>query len=340
MSTTNEAYLPLLNSIQQIFTPNAEQPQIPAHLDEPMKKDWEGYFKLETDGDMTITVGADDLACVTLSKYPNSPINLTAQEGDPNGGGVYREISHTFPGAKAGYYYASVSYTNVSGPAENIAHLEVKVNNKSMELGTVVEKKLRKLSIGLSKSEDSVSESDLGKENPSRCASGYIFKGVMVGTFTEDGKSEEITKSYGLVQTGGWMAEDSPWTNNLVNDPANPQSKISVPSSVPFGDRYLWPDTCCPSTVTGVHTFLHTGNVVGFQIDSPYEVASGDPNRMRRGLKIHMAGRTGSEGCISVLDESVWNELCQDMERINANPAVPALNIQYNGEAPNPYRHN
>ncbi len=127
--------MPLLKDDHQTFTLLEDQPQIPARLANPFAKTWEGYFKLESDGDVTITVGADDNARVTLLAFPLQPVILEPVPGDPNGGGKYREIKSTFTNLSKGYYRVLVNYENVSGPAENIAQLVVMVNEAAMQIG-------------------------------------------------------------------------------------------------------------------------------------------------------------------------------------------------------------
>lgn len=134
-NTTTEVFVPLLKEGHQTFTLLADQPQIPAELANPFTKTWEGYFKLESDGNVTITVGADDNACVTLLAFPQQPVDLQAEPGDPNGGGKYREIEGVFTNLSKGYYRVRVTYENVRGPAENLSQLVVKVNNAIMQLG-------------------------------------------------------------------------------------------------------------------------------------------------------------------------------------------------------------
>lgn len=134
-STMTEAFVPLLKEGHQTFTLSADQPQIPEGLANPFTKMWEGYFKLESDSNVTITVGADDNASVTLLAFPQQPVDLQPEPGDPNGGGKYREIKRVFTNLSKGYYRVRVTYENVRGPAENLSQLVVKVNNAIMQIG-------------------------------------------------------------------------------------------------------------------------------------------------------------------------------------------------------------
>ena len=122
--------------------PAADQPQIPSHLDDPCTKSWAGYFMFDPGterGDMTIEVGADDNAYLSLAQFPGTPVNVNPNPSDPNGGGTYRTTSHTFEDVEAGYYFVNITYVNVGGVRENLSQLTVMVNGAEMVIGELAE---------------------------------------------------------------------------------------------------------------------------------------------------------------------------------------------------------
>lgn len=124
------------------FYPADDQPQIPSHLDDPCTKTWAGYFMFDPGterGDMTIEVGADDNAYLTLAQFPDTPVNVNPNPSDPNGGGTYRTTSHTFEDVEAGYYFVNITYVNVGGVRENLSQLTVKVNGADMVIGELAQ---------------------------------------------------------------------------------------------------------------------------------------------------------------------------------------------------------
>lgn len=118
-----------------------DQPQIPEQIAAPCQKNWSGYFKVTPtdDGKLTVILGADDLACVTIEEFADRPIDLPADPNDPNGGGTYRTVSRTFDNVQAGYYFVNISYTNVSGVAQNLSQLTIEVNGEPMQIGELQE---------------------------------------------------------------------------------------------------------------------------------------------------------------------------------------------------------
>lgn len=118
--------------------PAGDQPQIPEQVADPCQRQWTGYFEFNpgTDtADMTIEVGADDNAYVTIAQFADTPVNVNPDPADPNGGGTYRTSSHTFGNVPAGFYYVTISYVNVGGVAVNLSQLTVAVNGAPMVIG-------------------------------------------------------------------------------------------------------------------------------------------------------------------------------------------------------------
>ena len=136
MSNTS-AFVAVSNCMKS-FVPktSSEQPQISEHVANQYNKFFEGYFYFGG-GDMTIEVGADDNASLTLSQFPNTPVNVEPM--DSNGGGTYRTSTHTYNNCQAGFYHVSITYENIGGIAVNLSQLTVKVNGESMVLGTLEE---------------------------------------------------------------------------------------------------------------------------------------------------------------------------------------------------------
>lgn len=126
-----------LSTTCKVFSPSESQPQIPEQLAGPGTKNWSGYFLVEEPGEIVISVGADDLARVTIAKFADSPVDLGPEPGDPNGGGKYRIIEQSFNIDEAGYYLVDISYTNVPGVLENLSQLTVEVNGSPMVIGTL-----------------------------------------------------------------------------------------------------------------------------------------------------------------------------------------------------------
>ncbi len=141
MSNTEEivAYVPFHEPYPtHELVPAEDQPQIPEQVANPCQKQWSGYFEFNpgTDtADMTIEVGADDNAYLTIAQFADTPVNVNPNPSDPNGGGTYRTSSHTFVNAPAGFYYVTISYVNVGGVAVNLSQLTVTVNGEPMVIG-------------------------------------------------------------------------------------------------------------------------------------------------------------------------------------------------------------
>lgn len=249
----------------------------------------------------------------------------------------------------AGRYVLEISQTN-QVLSENNASVNVSYCDLSISV-EYIEAKLRYFTVTFSRSSDVVNDADKNTETASYCSSGYVFKGELIGHFcTGDSLAtftDVTTKSYGLVQTGGWMANASPWVKKQVKTSASASAtdtmRIDVTKRFNAGmdDRTLWPDTCCPGQNLKVHTYQTTG-LPGYGIDEPTPSDSSHtnhPDYLRADLEIHQASRIGSEGCISVLDAAKWQELRCDMDSINADTYVPDLLISYAGAQPDPFRH-
>ncbi len=140
--STNAAFVALNSSPKMKLVLASDQPQIPEQLAAPCQKQWVGYFEFKPEndsGNMTIEVGADDNAYLTVAQFPDTPVNVEPDPTDPNGGGTYRTASHTFENASSGFYLVNISYTNVSGVAQNLSQLTVKVNGAVMQIGSLEE---------------------------------------------------------------------------------------------------------------------------------------------------------------------------------------------------------
>lgn len=141
MSNTDEivAYVPFHEPFPtHELVPAENQPQIDEQIAEPCHKEWSGYFEFNpgtATADMTIEVGADDNAYLTIAQFSDTPVNVNPDPNDPNGGGTYRTCAHTFTNVPAGFYYVTISYVNVGGVAINLSHLTVKINGNPMVIG-------------------------------------------------------------------------------------------------------------------------------------------------------------------------------------------------------------
>ena len=166
------------------------------------------------------------------------------------------------------------------------------------------------------RSEDEVPAEDKDKENTSTyCASGYRFLGTATVLYS-DGSTSDFS-----VQTGGWMSKDCKLPKPSQEDLENNY------------DRKLWPDTACPPSASAMHTKLSGEEVPGYSIDVP-------SSTKRSALKVHLALRTGSEGCISTKDSTAWEEFKKVMELSDkAFPDNPlGFSVYYSCEQPDPNR--
>lgn len=114
------------------------------------------------------------------------------------------------------------------------------------------------------RSEDNVNPDEKdGETHSTYCASGYVFLGQ--GTVTYNNGT---SKTFGI-QSGGWMANSSPFTkptSSQLNNNFNPKK---------------WPDTSCPTAVTAIHT---TVEGLGYGIDV-------DASTGRSAIKLHKGVR-------------------------------------------------
>ncbi len=198
----------------------------------------------------------------------------------------------------AGTYLIGVEHENVTFPEGDDGHWNHSVCNFSIGMAYVNRGEVGgvyPIHVNVVFTERSL-DADIADCGGSLCKSGYVFRGTATLVYN-DGS----TRSY-AVQSGGWVhgtaALPKPTTDAEIADAnANPQN---------------WADTCCPPEVTGIHTFLHTGSLTGFQIDSE------NTSPLRTHLKLHVSSRTGSEGCLSTTNAAEWAEIVEEMEKANS----------------------
>ena len=180
------------------------------------------------------------------------------------------------------------------------------------------------------------------------CTSGYVYTGVLKGSFytgtAQSGFVERYSREYGETHTGGWMSNDSPWCRTEVKTSA--EQGDADPTRIDMSKRFdpdldketLWPDTSCPAGTFDGHTYPY-GKRKGYIIDTPKIAGSHHPDELRSGSLIHLGEFGGSEGCLSLQDESLWEKLVKAMEVANKHPETYKISISYGGNTPNPFRH-
>ena len=157
------------------------------------------------------------------------------------------------------------------------------------------------------------------EQRASRCASGYVFEGLMELCDAEGCPLVSLP-----VQSGGWMCEDSPFTRAGL-----------FPEDATWGayEPRLYPDTAFPAlegeTLLGT---LRTGRHRGFRIPDP-------PGTGRSFLMVHSSTRFGSEGCISCPDGEEWERFCSFLAELFAQgvKSIP-LRVAYDCPPPDPTR--
>ena len=217
-------------------------------------------------------------------------ISLTSDDGEagPRGGHEkwHDDKSVTL---EAGTYTLTVHHENATYPPEYDSKYNVSECNFIVE-GTLDMKYPTSFDFEFdTRSEQRVDMSEQKTEvsAPSYCASGYVFTGTCTVTYNDKSQT-----SFG-VQTGGWMANSSPFKHPT---PAQLENNF---------DAQQWPDTACPDTVESVHTKKK-------KLGYAFELGK-DTNRTD--IVFHEASRYGSEGCISVRDAAAWKQIEEDMEK-------------------------
>lgn len=251
-------------------------------------------------------------------------ISMTSQDATPGVQGGHAKWTKTAAvNLESGVYVIKVNHMNIdyNPQVSNLSYCKVDITSS---LNMKYPKRYDV--IFNERSTDGVIFSQMNDETSSNtiCPSGYVFKGI--GTVTYN---DSTTMTF-PVQSGGWMSRVSPF-----NKPSEDDVNASFPAK-------KWPDTCCPSAVSAIHT---GSNPSGYLIDV-------DPATNRSGIRMHIAKRIGSEGCISVLNPNVdetiaenkWPLIVSGMQKASAVYPYDALemSVVYNVpalELPNPNRY-
>lgn len=326
-NTENPEYLPL-NEVSEddYFIVAQEDPRIDWHYNEDIDHphDWKGYIRVDESGIHTFSAAIDDNAYIKINGQ--KVVELTGTHAQTNVSGSIE--------LEAGYHWVELHHENGAGPLvqAGAANAEVfipKMDGKDLKLYTVVEKKSLHYPVRFDvtfTSTSSVLPSQKNLETQGTyAASGQVFNGTMIVTY-KDGKTMSIP-----VQTGGWMANNSPWLNGTAKDSEG--NEILPPPSTGAYEPGDYPDTACPTTVTKMRTpfrELQSG-VKGYEIINGSGAGANHPDSQRSGLYLHVAKRIGSEGCISTFDYVKWGMLKGDMRLANTKEDIPALSVSYVG---------
>lgn len=182
---------------------------------------------------------------------------------------------------------------------------------------------------------------ELAQEPTSYSASGFIYRGY-IDVYYSDGTTKRIP-----AQTGGWVAMESPF---------------KVTKDRTSFDPYLWPDTACPTCLKapakkdypGIDKEA-SGNTNGYTIHIDEDASKAQIEGAESGrtyIKLHLAKRIGSEGCISTMEwygneniarenranrenNPLWFELVDAMKNANTKLRNPIpITIRYVGAQP------
>lgn len=185
-------------------------------------------------------------------------------------------------------------------------------------------------------------EEELAMEPTSYCSSGFMYRGY-VNVHYSDGSIKRIP-----AQSGGWInATESPFKA--------PIDRLNY-------EPYQWPDTACPTCLTtpagkdypGIDSTA-SGNTDGYEISIDANASKNQVQGAEYGrtyIKLHLAKRIGSEGCISTIEwygnpdidisdranllhNPLWFELVDAMKNAQKRLRNPIpFTIQYVGEQP------
>lgn len=338
-------FMPLgVNTDENYHVIELQSPSVLWHYNEDIDHphDWEGYIKIETPGEYTFSAEIDDNGYIMIND--TKVVELTGTNPTRTVTGSPIELG-------PGYHWIKLHHENGRGPmviagAANAEAFVPKVNGTPITLYSIVPVVGRcpvhfELEFDTTRSV-LTNQKDMETNGTTYAASGYVFEGTMQVQYS-DGTHMNIP-----VQSGGWMAKNSPWFKpgltgreaELYNNPSD-ITTISGPTSETTDTPEIWPDTCCPSTAYRMHTTFVTspsGLVSGYVIDTQQDETSNDPNLRRGGLYFHIAKRIGSEGCISTFDYRKWNFLRGEMKRGDSSATVPTLNITFVGVTPDAQR--
>ena len=190
---------------------------------------------------------------------------------------------------------------------------------------------------------DERTDAELAMEPTSYCASGFMYRGYL-NVHYSDGSVQRIP-----AQSGGWVnAKESPF---------------KAPKDKENHDPYQWPDTACPTCLatpagkdySGIDSTA-SGSTNGYMIyidenESRSQVEDAAVGRTY--IKLHLAKRIGSEGCISTMEwygnqdidisdranpvhNPLWFELVNAMKNAQSKLRNPIpFTIRYVGVQPN-----
>ena len=326
-NTENTAYIPLSAiSEADYFIVEQEEPRIDQRYnsDTTHPHDWEGYIKVTESGEHEFSATIDDNGYIEIAGQ--RVVNLEGTHSQTN-------VSGTIS-LDAGYHWVKLHHENGAGPmvlagAANAEVFTPKMDGVNLKLYSIVAKNTEHYPIRfdvLFTSTSSVVKSQKNLETQGTySASGRVFNGIMTVTY-KDGYSMTVP-----VQSGGWMANGSPWVNNTAKD-SQGNLVLPPPASGAFNPED-YPDTACPSSVTNLRTpfFVLESGVKGYMILNGTVADPSHPDAQRSGLYLHVAKRIGSEGCISTFDYVKWGILKGDMRVANTKTDIPVLTVSYNG---------
>ncbi len=251
-------------------------------------------FEIPTGYEATVTFSltVDDWGTLTVTDSSGNEklkLSLTSSDDSPGERGGHVEWSDTKSvHLPSGKYKVEIHHENVTYEGEYADKSVYNVSKCNFGFtGTLnVVHPVRYDFEFTTRSEDNVNPDEKdGETNSTYCASGYVFLGQ--GTVTYNNGT---SKTFGI-QSGGWMANSSPFTkptNSQLNNNFNPKQ---------------WPDTSCPTAVTAIHT-----TIVGLGYGIDVDASTG-----RSAIKLHKGVRFGSEGCISVRNADEWEMIEEDM---------------------------